>query len=128
MPLQVIRDSKTLSLLAPGLLFLIIFKINIFKCTSTSSAISYVPIFLKKPNLFLSIFRLVCDAALFSALTRNRVQSTGVAACSKAGAVTFEISEWLVYKKVKIVNYQFQNIVHHCVVPVLCDLESQIHP
>jgi len=40
----------------------------------------------------------------------------------------FEIPERLVYEKVKLTNYQFQNIAHHCEVPVLRDLESQIHP
>lgn len=98
-----------------------------FQCISTSSA-SYILIFLKKPNIFLSILRLTCNAALFSALIQNEIQSAGTATCSKAAAVTFESSECLVYKKVKIVNYQFQNIAHHCDAPVLCDLESQINP
>lgn len=34
------------------------------------------------------------------------------------GAVTFEISHWFIYKKAKIVSWQFQNIAHRSDVSV----------
>lgn len=61
---------------------------------------------------------------LSSVLILNGIQSPGVAAYSTVGDVTLEISEWLVYPQIKIVNYQFQNIAYHWDVPVLCDMEK----
>lgn len=115
MPLQVIRDLKAFSLLAPGLLFLMITrktqqtkKTQNNKQTATTTKtkprppkklnalLQVLPLHMysysQRSQIFsLSILRLACDSALFTALIWNAIQNYCVAACSKASASTFEI-------------------------------------
>jgi len=55
--------------------------------------------FLKKPNLFLSILRVACNVAVFSALIWNGIQIPSVAACSKAGAGALKFPSDLFMRK-----------------------------